>query len=998
MFNRILTPFRILIVALIGQLSWQAPKWLRYLIQYKFLSVSLIALAIAGYGGYFYIQSLPKSIMVKAEVKAPQLPNKGSKTPSPLFVRFVYDREALNNDQEQPNGTPSVAPIESLDKEIKQGLTIKPHVAGKWLWQNDNTIRFRPEQQWAPSVEYSINFKPTIFTPNTTLASNSARFTSQPLIINIQKLKFYQDPTNSAIRKVVSTLSSSHPIDIKTLKQSTSFTLSVNDKKANSVKKNIHFNITHDKNQRTIYLTSETIAIPEKESYMALEIDKGATSFLGGNPSQRQVSEKIIIPDKYSFLQLEDVTERIIHNEKGEPEQILQLSFTDEINEQQLFDSLKLYRMPKNRNGRKNYRWDRVRNFDEETYAKLFFTPKNRVIPELIPNPRSHSKTFNLKIDENSDRFLWLKISKGLTSINDFVLKNDSKGVVRASRYPSKITLSGEGALLPLSGDHKLSVSSRNVNTLKYTIGRLTPHQISHLVSQTEGNIANPRFNNYSFSKDNLIETFEKEVQLAPRHPKKLNYSSFDLSAYLPTEKDRFGLFFVEIEAFKERRRHTGLTEKRLILITDLGIIVKNNNDKSHDIFVQSVATGLPVTGARVELLGKNGLPVLTGITSDNGHTSFPSTADFRYEQKPVAYLVKTNNDISFIPYNTHSRQINLSKFDIGGVNTYNNNDQRNLNVYSFSDRGIYRPGEDVNLAYIVKQANLGNIEGIPLELIIRGPRQNTVARKRISLPEMGFFDYNYQTSPSSDTGEYTASLHIVTNDNVGTILGSTNFSVEEFQPDTMKIHSQLLDVKGLAWSTQSSLQAQVSLKNLFDIAAQNRRIEGQLQVSPSRFYFKEYADYDFSPASINPKKSLLNINEDLNSLTSDKNGQASFTLDLDRFKEGTYRLQFSTQGYDQAGGRSVSTRNSLLISPLSFLAGYKADGNLNYINKASERSINLIAIDNTLKQISQDNLTLKKIALQQVSTLVKQNDGTYKYQTITKESEISSQPLVISH
>ena len=39
----------------------------------------------------------------------------------------------------------------------------------------------------------------------------------------------------------------------------------------------------------------------------------------------------------------------------------------------------------------------------------------------------------------------------------------------------------------------------------------------------------------------------------------------------------------------------------RLLLVTDLGILVKRSLDGSQDVFVQSIATGLPVAGAEVE-------------------------------------------------------------------------------------------------------------------------------------------------------------------------------------------------------------------------------------------------------------------------------------------------------------------------------------------------------------------------------------------------------------
>ena len=59
----------------------------------------------------------------------------------------------------------------------------------------------------------------------------------------------------------------------------------------------------------------------------------------------------------------------------------------------------------------------------------------------------------------------------------------------------------------------------------------------------------------------------------------------------------------------------TWISDKRLILVTDLGLLVKNNADQSRDLFVMSVKTGRPVPGAKVVLQGRNGLPLLTRIT-----------------------------------------------------------------------------------------------------------------------------------------------------------------------------------------------------------------------------------------------------------------------------------------------------------------------------------------------------------------------------------------------
>src|SRR5690606_30903929 len=77
---------------------------------------------------------------------------------------------------------------------------------------------------------------------------------------------------------------------------------------------------------------------------------------------------------------------------------------------------------------------------------------------------------------------------------------------------------------------------------------------------------------------------------------------------------------------------------------------------------------------------------------------------------------------------------------------------------------------------------------------------------------------------------------------------------------------------------------------------------------------------------------------------------------------------------------------------------GYKANGKLDYINSNSKRSIEFIAIDSALKKLGSDNLTFKKIEIQNISTLVKQRNGTYKYQSIKKENEIESRNFGISN
>jgi len=353
---------------------------------------------------------------------------------------------------------------------------------------------------------------------------------------------------------------------------------------------------------------------------------------------------------------------------------------------------------------------------------------------------------------------------------------------------------------------------------------------------------------------------------------------------------------------------------------------------------------------------------------------------------------------VSFIPFNRHERRTNLSRFDIGGDRQPSSNES--LNAFVFNDRGIYRPGETAQIGMIVKNGDLSNVEDIPLEIVIHDPRGNEIEHQRFLLGEFGLSDYAFKTEPAYATGRYSASLHLIREgrhrDYRSEQIGNTSFSVEEFQPDTLRIKNQLEDTQAVGWTNAPSINSTTTLTNLFGTPAQNRNINARMVVVPQRFNFKQYANYVFSETGLDHSKNALRINKQLESKTTDADGIAKYQLDLSQFKSGTYRLEMNVEGFEQGGGRSVKAVSSVLVSPLKKIVGYKANGKLDFINEKSERSVNFVAIDNQLEKIALDDLQLDLIQIETVSTLVKQPNGTYSYQSIKKEKVLSSHDFAI--
>jgi uncharacterized protein YfaS (alpha-2-macroglobulin family) len=421
---------------------------------------------------------------------------------------------------------------------------------------------------------------------------------------------------------------------------------------------------------------------------------------------------------------------------------------------------------------------------------------------------------------------------------------------------------------------------------------------------------------------------------------------------------------------------------------------VKDNADQTHDVFVQSIKTGEPVPGAKVSVLGKNGLPLLTVETDGQGRAPIPSLEDFQHEKRPVAYVAQLDRDISFLPFGREDRELNLSRFDTSGLEGIKPED---LTAFVFDDRGIYRPGDTVKLGLVVKQHNWrGNLQGVPLELDVIDPRGQQIDTRVLKSDTTGFIESTYTTRETSLTGQYQVDCYLVRSQDDKTLLGESSFRVKEFLPDRLKIAAKLLGEIPEGWVAQKGLQAQVTLRNLYGSAAAGHRMHGKLTLSPSQFGFAKYPDYNFTDPYLDPNAQRKSYELDLPEQTTNDDGESTFALDATGMEPSAYQLSFLAEGFEKEGGRSVTAYAGTLVSPSAWLLGTKPDGDFSYVDHDSKRSVRLLAVDPHLTPIPVDHLTLKLVERRYVAVLVQQPNGNYGYESVLKEIPVDQKTFAI--
>lgn len=994
---------------IVGHVSWDKPNWLIHLInlsrhhpaaRYSLLGGLLIIVVGCFTLNYYFHRSkplLPMAVIVPPDITAPS--DEPENIPL-LSIHFVKPTDGHVDPQDLESMAASVAPLHQINKDITTGIHLSPEFPGTWHWASDHELTFAAKSSWPPGKTFTLKFDPVLFAPQVELAHDSDTFTTLPFNATIKELKLYQNQNHPDKQEVVASVEFNYPVNEEDFSNHVWLMMQqIKNKKINVNAPRIPFKVTFAKQNRVAYIHSDAIPLGAQPQFVVLVLDKIMKTSWGDAALEEQVTKNVLLPDANSMLKIVAVNTSIVRNLTGVPEQVLTINSSIGVLPQELQKNLKAYILPKDypatqfEQEKMNYHWfspDEVTDAILQKAVPLSLT----AIPEAIPYPTLNSYRYH--IPEGS--YFYIKIENGLAGNGGFYLKNKYHTILRAPEYPQEISFLHNGALMALSSEHKLSVLVRGIPAVKFEVNRLLPHEINHLVSQTQGRFNDPYFLNYHFDKNDISEVFSEIKQFNADDPAHAQYTALDLERYLASRNkaDGLGLFIISAKAWDmNNNRATGVVNNRLVLVTDMGLIVKTNKDNSHEVYVQSITQGTPVSNANIDILGRNGIAIVNGITDQEGHVHLPSVTQFTDSQEPTVFIARKDKDLSFMPFQQRDRELNYSRFNVGG---FTDNDRiNNLTAYLFSDRGYYRPGELVNFGIIVKQAYANPVSaGIPLNAVLTDPTGKVVLDNKITTTEDGLLTLRYLTHDNSLTGDYTLTLYIIKDGHRSTMIGSTQIRVAEFIPDTLKIKSTLSNENSTGWVSPNHLSAQINLQNLIGTPAAHRKVNAKLVLSPSVFNFMQYPDYIFHDPLNNPKKKIKPIVEELPSQETDENGQTQFKFNLDRFEKATYQLTFYVQGFEAESGRGVSTQNKILVSPLEYLVGYKTDGDTRFIQQKSKRGMHLIAINNQLKQMAVPDLTVELVKQNTIASLVEKEDGTYQYESVIQELPISQSNVAI--
>jgi uncharacterized protein YfaS (alpha-2-macroglobulin family) len=509
-------------------------------------------------------------------------------------------------------------------------------------------------------------------------------------------------------------------------------------------------------------------------------------------------------------------------------------------------------------------------------------------------------------------------LKKGLRAKDGTVLSETTSKTVETGNFPAGFKFKTNARYLPESLQGSLSWESVNLKKVKFTVRQVYPQNIHQWLTSSEstspwtsdetktkietikGKLNQTTKGSFSLSDLNVVGQGIFEVQAYVEEgldtPKNANIGS---TPPPPDEGD--GGEYVDgtmVTQESSPARQGQFLAKSTLVVTNLSLVTKQSAKDEISVWVLNTKDLSPIGEANVDLLSQANRKISS--CKSQGGTGF---CQIKWKESPkntpYAVVVRSGKDSTFLRLS----DLVLSNDPFHAGNRNFNSSAGTMEAYLFAERDLYRPGETVNLAAMVRNKDIETVENLPLRWVITSPRGKVVRETITETSALGMTYLSYSTSAASDTGKYTVT--VASGDRV---LHDMSFLVEEFVPERIGVKMKptqefVVNPKSVLFDIQANY--------LFGPPVAQGRFTTSCWMKPAFTTIPKNPDYAtgiYGKESKNP----INLQANEGTLNPTGGGQSNCdmgTLGTNKLPE-TYELKSKVE-VSEAGSARVSTKSA---------------------------------------------------------------------------------------
>ena len=472
--------------------------------------------------------------------------------------------------------------------------------------------------------------------------------------------------------------------------------------------------------------------------------------------------------------------------------------------------------------------------------------------------------TGNFDINKEYD----LKLMKGIKGEKNSLIENIEEKI-KFNEVEPKLIFSNEGIILPKINNSKIAFKSVNVKKVNLKIKKIFLNNTTQFLQDFEfkgnGNIFDYYIQNNLYKVGETI--FEKDYEL--NYKKNIWAQNEIVLEKLIEDK---GIYIVELSFDKdgidynfpkevqEWQKNSFFANNgkvgRALLVTDMGIVAQKDNKNKSIVSIIDVVENKPLANVKVKSVSVNNQILEEKVTDKNGEVTFEKGDKIFY------LLAEKDDEISIL-------KLSDSKLSYDGFLVAGEYKTDDINAFIYSDRGVYRPGDKINLGIIARNDEGSFPEGHPIKIDVFTPRGDKYIDGQILKDgKNGFFTYSFETSKESDTGVWEINVYIGGEKEKRF---SLKLPIEAIVPYKIEVDTEFNKDK-----ENNKILGEVSSKYLFGAPGENLKFTSEMIIKEKKVDFERYKKFTFS----NPTTYITDIRmNQKGELDKVGKGKVEFTL-----------------------------------------------------------------------------------------------------------------------
>ena len=376
------------------------------------------------------------------------------------------------------------------------------------------------------------------------------------------------------------------------------------------------------------------------------------------------------------------------------------------------------------------------------------------------------------------------------------------------------------------------------------------------------------------------------------------------------------------------------------ILASNIGMIVKSNDQNEHWIFVTDILTAKPIRSAQVTLYSSQLQELTKGVTDSEGFVLLKSRGKALFA---VAQYQQEKSYVKLVDGESNS----TSRFDVGGSQL-----SKGLKGFIYGERGVWRPGDTLFLSFMLQDKNDKIPENHPVTMEVYNPLGQLMFKEMATNSANGLYVFAVPTEARAQTGSWKAYVK------VGSSTFTKSLLVEAVKPNRLKVELALPEGKFLDMS--KPIAAKLHSQWLTGASARNLKAKVELNIESQKTTFKGFERYVFD----NPTLRKMQIDEMLFDANLDPNGNAQFTIEnvVGKQAPGLLTATFVCRVFEAGGDASIHSQTAI-ISPYDCYVGVELkneEGQFFDLSSEKEHRFKIVTTSPSGRLIDADSLEYK--------------------------------------